>query len=172
MKVKILFNNLLFLKNLKIVFFKKLNLLLLKSKMGLIFLNLPNYYFFFSNENLIKFIFLNKYKFYSFFKQIFFFYSLFFKIFFFRIKLKGLGYRIKKINKKLLKIFMAYNHFFYFYIPDNIFFWRKKRKLLIISFDKIKLNNLFYQLLILKKMDFYEKTKAFIVPKKILFIKK
>jgi hypothetical protein len=67
---------------------------------------------------------------------------------------------------------MAYNHFFYLYTPINVYIWNKKRNFLLLSIDNNKLNNLFFQLLLLKKIDFFERTNTFIIPKKILFIKK
>lgn len=171
MKTKIIFNNII---NLDIDFFLKPNigLFFIKGKFGVIFIYLPKYYFYFITLNKMNFIFLNKWFFSTFLKQFFCFYKIFYKMFFFRIKLKGLGYRIKKITSKLYRFFIAYNHYIYFYVCSNIFIWTKKRNLLAVSFDKMKLNDLFSHLLLLKKMDFREKTNAFIVPKKILYIKK
>jgi hypothetical protein len=135
-------------------------------------LHLPRIFFYIKNANEIKFLFLNKWFYSSFFKQIYIFYKIFFKFYFFRIKLKGLGYRIKKITKKIYRFFLAYNHYFYLFVPKNIYFWTKKRNVLAISIDKIKLNNMFNQLVVLKKLDFYERTKSFLIPNKIVFIKK
>ena len=67
---------------------------------------------------------------------------------------------------------MGYNHYFYFFVPIYIYIFNKKRNFLILSNDKIKINNIFYQFLLLKNLDFYERTKSFINPKKILFLKK
>lgn len=172
MKLHIIFNNYFFLNDLKFLLLKNLNFLLIKTKLNIIKLNLPYYYFYYLLNNKINLIFLNKFFFITCIKQIYYFYTFFYKFYFFRLKLKGLGYRIKKITKKIYRFFMAYNHFFYLYIPKNIYIWNKKRNLLVLSLDKIKLNNFFFQLIYLKKIDFYEKTKSFIIPNKILFIKK
>lgn len=158
---------------LNLLLFKKLNLLLIKGKFGIIYLFMPKFYFYKIEKNdKLLFCFLNKYYFYYLLKQFFFIYKIFFKFYYFRLKLKGLGYRIKKITKKIYRFFLAYNHYFYFFVPLNIFIWQKKRNFLILSFDKIKLNNLFNQLILLKKLDFLEKTNSFISPKKILYLKK
>jgi hypothetical protein len=134
---------------------------------------LPRFYYLKLNlGNELNFLFLDKWFFKTFLKQFFFFYKVFFKFYFFRIKLKGLGYRIRKMTNKLYRFFVAYNHYIFFYVSSNVFVWTKKRNLLALSIDKVKLNNIFYQLLMLKKIDFYEKSNSFIVPKKILFIKK
>jgi hypothetical protein len=87
--------------------------------------------------------------------------------------LRGLGYRIKRVSRKIYRFFFAFNHFFYLYVPVNVYIWVKKRYMLAISNNKYKLNNLFHHLLLLKNLDFIKKrTDSFIVPKKIVFIKK
>jgi hypothetical protein len=57
-------------------------------------------------------------------------------------------------------------------MPKNIFVWTKKRNLLAVSIDKIRLNNVFLSLVLLKKLDFFERTNSFITPNKILYLKK
>lgn len=172
MKFNLIFNNIFFNDEINFLFLKNKNIFLIKGTYGIILLYLPSYYYYNIINNDLFFIFFSKYKFFSFIKQIYFFYKFFYKIFFFRIKLKGLGFRIKQITKKIYRFFMGYNHYFYFYVPKNIFIWSKKRNLLAVSIDKIKLNDLFAQLLLIKKIDFYERTKTFIIPNKIYFIKK
>jgi hypothetical protein len=171
----------MFLNKIKFNYFLKLdvnfyidefNSLLIKGNNGVVYFFLPSFYFLKSNKNNINFCFLNKFYFNIVYKQLFLYLKFFYKVYFLRLKLKGLGYRIKKYNKNLYRFFMGYNHFFYFYVPINLFVWNKKRNLLILSIDKIRINDIYSQLLLLKKLDFFEKTNSFINPKKILFIKK
>ena len=166
-----LFNYLIKIR-LNFFLFTKLNILLIKGKFGIIFLYLPKYYFYKLENNKFLFCFLNKYFFYYLLKQFFFIYKKFYKFFYFRLRLKGLGYRIKRMTKKIYRFFLAYNHYFYFFVPIDIYIWQKKRNFLALSIDKIRINNLFNQLLLIKKLDFFERTNSFIVPKKILFLKK
>ena len=158
--------------SLDIKFFFRLNYLYINGDNGVIRFVLPKFFFLKNNNNSVSFCFLNKYFYSVVFKQINFYLNFFFKFFFIRLKLKGLGYRVKKYNKDMYRFFMGYNHYFYFYTPRNIFIWKKKRNFLLISIDKVKINNVFNQLLLLKKLDFFERTNSFINPKKILFLKK
>jgi hypothetical protein len=102
-------------------FLMKYNKFFIKGNNGVIYFMLPNFYFFKNIENRLSFCFLNKYFFNTVFKQISFYLKFFYKFFFVRLKLKGLGYRIKKYDKGLYRFFMGYNHYFYFYTPINIF---------------------------------------------------
>jgi hypothetical protein len=116
-----LFNYLIKVK-LNLFLFTKLNLLLIKGRFGIIYIYMPKIYFYKKGKNNELFLcFLNKFFFYSFFKQFFFIYKIFYKFFYFRLKLKGLGYRIKRMTKKIYRFFLAYNHYFYFFVPLNIF---------------------------------------------------
>jgi len=121
MKSYLLFNFKSFLE-FNLFFNKNFNYLLIQSKLYILKISLPNLYFIKINKNNnIYLCFINKYYYSTVFKQLFFYLKFLFKIFFFRIKLKGLGYRIKKINKRVYRFFLAYNHYFYFYAPLNIF---------------------------------------------------
>jgi ribosomal protein L6P/L9E len=94
------------------------------------------------------------------------------RIFYFRLKLRGLGYRIKKIARFFFRFFFARNHFYYFHLPAGVYIKQRFRTLFIVSSNKARLNDLFNQLLILRKMDMYEKTNSFVVKNKIFFLKK
>jgi len=149
------------------------NFLIIKGKFGKILINLYLYGFIcFYNSVKFKFLFLNKIIFSIFLKFFFKFYSFTFKLYFFRLRLKGLGYRLFRINKSLLKFFFAKNHFYYFHIPIYTYIKIRRRNFFVISFNKILLNQLFHHFMLLKKLDLYEKTNSFISKNKILFIKK
>jgi len=83
-----------------------------------------------------------------------------------------LGFKIRKYRKDVYRFFFGLKHFFYLYVPVGLIFKLKRRKFIVLSDDLAKLNNFFYQLLFLKKMDFYEKNNTFIRPNKIMYIKK
>jgi hypothetical protein len=165
--------NLFFYKELDLFLNKKFNILFIKGNHGIIFLYLPRIFFIKKSDNNIRLLLNAKNIFFSILKQFLFLYRLLFKFFFFRIRLRGLGYRIKKISKKIYRFFFAFNHYFYLYVPLNVYIWVKKRYLLAISNNKAKLNNLFNHLLLLKKLSFIKnRTDSFVVPKRIVFIKK
>jgi hypothetical protein len=147
--------------------------LIMKGKFGKVNVNL-NFYGFVKFENMLKisFLFVNKIIYSSFLKYFFKIYSFVLKLYFFRLRLKGLGYRMFKINKNLLKFFFAKNHYYYFNIPIYSYVKIRRRNFFIISFNKMLLNQLFHHFMLLKKLDLYEKTNSFISKNKIIFIKK
>ena len=155
---------------LDLFYSKPTNKMFLRHKYGTGILYMPNY--FFMKPNTFSFLFLDKYAFFTFWKQLFNLYSILRRVFFFRLKLKGLGYRIRKTTRRLYRFFFAFRHFYYLHLPHGIFAKHKKRLIVFFSNNKQKLNDIFAHLLLLKKMDFYSKTKSFIIPNKVLFIKK
>ena len=148
-------------------FFKKNNIIFFKNFLGCLKFYMGSYYFFKKNS----FLFLKKEFFKTFINNFYYFYNKFFRFYFFKLRLRGLGYRIKKITKKLYRFFFAFNHYFYFHIAKDIFFKHRRRNLIIFSHNLEKLNNIFSHLLILKKLDFYERNNTFVISRKILFFK-
>jgi hypothetical protein len=124
------------------------------------------------NNEENSFLFLNKSDFIMFLRNFFSFYNKICKIFYFRIVIRGLGYKIRKITKRFFLFFFAVKHYFYFYLPNDVFLKSRGRRFYVLCYNKMKLNNIFFQLLFLKKMDFYERTKSFFVKNNIFFLKK
>src|SRR5579872_7514993 len=104
MKNKLILNLALY-KEFDLLINQKLNILFIKGNNGVVCLYLPKISFIKMSSNKIRLLFYSKEKFFSVLKQFLFLYKLLFKFFFFRIRLRGLGYRIKKISKKIYKFF-------------------------------------------------------------------
>lgn len=90
--------------------------------------------------------------------------------YFFRLKLKGLGFRLIKISKKLSMMFFGAYNFIYMHL--NMTSYLRGRNIIVIDNDKKLLNIIFYQLLMLKKMDLYSKKKTFYSFEKVKYFKK
>ena len=154
------------------------NQLYVWNKITLFNIFLNNFFFFkntmnkFNNVGELSFMFTNVSLYKKFVKSFFSFRKKIYKIFYFRLSLRGLGYKIKRITKRFYLFFFAVKHHFYFYIPIDVFIKVRGRRFYILCFNKMKLNNIFSQLLYLKKMDFYERTKSFFLKNKIFFLKK
>lgn len=169
------FKNVITCESLKNMFLIN-NILYLKTGFGIKKIHMPNYFFFKSNNNVMNNLFLifdNYQKYNMVFRQLIDIIHNSGKIFLFKLKLRGLGYKIYSyLKRRLIKFFFAYNHFFYLHVPKNVFFKKLKRKFIFFSNNLALLNDIFVKILNLKKMDFYERANTFIVPKKILYIKK
>ena len=150
------------------IFLKSLNLIYLYTKIGYMKIFMPSIFFFKNN----KFIFNDKTKYLNILKQFLFYFNKCFKFYFFKIRLRGLGYKVEKFSLNLYKFFFAYNHYFYFHVPQNIFVKNRKRTIIIFSNKLEKLNDVFSNLLLLKKLDLYERTNTFVVSRQIKFFKK
>jgi hypothetical protein len=148
------------------------NKLFLSGKLGNCFLYVPKYYLFYSINNNLYFLFVMKRYFVSFVKHYIYMFNRVFKVYFFRVKLRGLGYYIKKLSERLYKIFIAYNHYYYFYVPYNVYIRRRGREFFFICNNKSLLNDLFTHLLHLKKLDYYDKTNSFMIKNRVIFLKK
>ena len=149
------------------------NVLYINTRFGPRKFFMPNYFFFKNEEHGIRLIFNDYNKYNLVFRQLVRIFAHSFRIFFFKLKLRGLGYKvISGLRRKVIKFFFAYNHFFYLHVPKDIFFKKIKRKFFFYSNNLSILNDIFAKLLKIKKMDFYERANTFIVPRKILYIKK
>lgn len=148
------------------------NKVLIKGSVGVASAFLPSFFFFKPYKRTLCFLFTSKAFFTSFVKHFMVMHNSISKLFYFKVKLRGLGYRIRKLSKHFLRFFFARNHYYYFNMPQGLFVKQKIKTLLVVASDKAKLNNVFSQLLILKKMDMYDKTNSFLVKNKIFFLKK
>jgi|SRR5690606_5298591 len=110
-----------FLVKLDVDFFINNFFIFIKGKNGIVKIFLPNYYFFKKDNNKFFFNFLNKNYYNLIIKQLFLNLKLFYKFFYIRLKLKGLGYRIRRYMQYLFRFFIGYNHYFYFFVPLNTF---------------------------------------------------
>ena len=161
-----------------ISFFVEIEIFFFSNKIYLKFFDkiyiiiLPFFFYIKKINNGFSFLFNSKYLYKTFLSNIL---NVFFKyrvVYYFRLRLKGLGFKIRKYMKDLYRFFFGLKHFFYLYVPIGLIFKLRRRKFIVLSDDLVKLNNFFNQLLFLKKMDFYEKNNTFIRPSKIMYIKK
>jgi hypothetical protein len=155
------------------IFYDKLrNKLFIYGKYGFVSFFLPSLFFLKTERNKLLFLFVNKFFYFSFFRHFLYFLKRVIWIFFFKLKLKGLGFRVFQVSRFFWEFFFRKNLRYFFYPPKGIYIKRKNRDILFLSNNKQLLNNIFSNLLFLKKMDFYERTKTFIVKSKILYLKK
>lgn len=89
-----------------------------------------------SKKNLIK-LFGYKY-FKNFFIFLFSMNSL--KFYYFRIRIRGLGFRLKRIYKNILKLVLNRRYFLYIYLPDFLICKKKFRHIIFIGLNKQQLN--------------------------------
>jgi hypothetical protein len=158
--------------NIELKFNSYKNILYLYNNYSITKIFLPSFYFYSHGSNYLNFIYLNKFFFINIMRQLLNYFRMYVKFYFFKLRLRGLGYKLKKYAIKLYRFFFAYNHYFYFHVPKDIFVKNRKRTLLVFGNNKAKLNDIFSHLLLLKKLDLYDRNNSFIVSRQIKFFKK
>lgn len=157
-------------RNFNIYFLMKKSYIILKKKSRFFFLKIPCIYFYKIKENIYSFFFKNYFHYITFLRHILQFYNKLVSFYYFRLKLKGLGYRIIHISKRLIKIFYNRSNFFFIHLPRTILFKYKIRRLFFLSTKLVDLSNLVINLLLLKKYIIYRLSGLF-YPRQIIILK-
>jgi len=119
LKNKIIVKNYNLKKNIKLFFSEKKSLLYIKGLYSYIVIKIPNYYFLKNNNNL-NILYKNKYLVLSFIRNINLLYNKLIFLYSVRLKLRGLGFKIRKVSKDLYYFFFNNINMYYFYIPKNL----------------------------------------------------
>lgn len=144
-----------FNKNFKYNFNLLYNKLAIYMQNSIYIFKIPSYYFIKQDINFYKFIFVSKFHYKTFIKHLFNFYNYFFSFYYYILKLKGLGYRIFCVSKKLLKIFLNRSNFFYLHVPNSVLLKYKTRRFFFISIKYNILKVMILRLLLLKEFIIY-----------------
>lgn len=166
-----LIKNYLLKKNFDIYLSYKKSLLYIKGLYGFIVFKLPSFYFYKNEVNKLSLLFINKFFFLSFVKHFFVLYKRLFFIYNIRLRIRGLGYRIRKISDNLYYFFFNYTNMYYFYIPDNILIKWYKKRMILLSNDFFLLKLLFTHILLLKNLGPY-RLRGLRYPRQVILIKK
>jgi hypothetical protein len=160
-----------FNKNLDLFFSTQNNIFFLKSNLGISYFYMPSYYFFLIKKNEISFIFLTKFFFKSFISHFFSIYSNLVNIFILRLKIKGLGYQIRRLSKNIYSFHFNYINFFYLFLPKCIIAYWYKKRLILISNNLVILKIIIKNILLLKKLGPY-RLLGMKYPRQLLILKK
>jgi|ERR1700679_468406 len=133
-------------------------------------LKIPSAFFYKSKKNIFNIFFLYKYDYISFMRHFFNFYNRIFSLYYFRLKLKGLGYRLIKLSKFLIKIFLNRSNFFYLHLPISVVFKYRTRRLFFISINYVHLRLFIINILLIKKYLSYRMSGIF-YPRQIILMK-
>jgi len=131
---------------------------------------LPFLFFYKKSNDSSNFIFLSKFHYKTFIKHLFNFYDKLSSFYYFNLKLKGLGYRVFRISKFLIKIFLNRSNFFYMHISSKVLLKYRTRRFFFISSDLGTLKVLIINLLLLKEFIIY-RVNGIYYPRQILLIK-
>jgi len=131
---------------------------------------LPFLFYYKENKESFYFLFLNRFHYITFIKHFFSFYDKLSNFYYFNLKLKGLGYRVFRISKFLIKIFLNRSNFFYMHISSKVLLKYRTRRFFFISTHLGALKTLIVNLLLLKEFIIY-RVNGIYYPRQILLIK-
>jgi hypothetical protein len=151
-------------------FSKNNSLFLLKGLKGFYVLHLSSYFFFKILQSGLSFIFFSKYFFKSFIRNFLLFCRYLISTYYFKLKLKGLGFRVKRISNRLYRFFFTFVNFFYFHVPYGVILKTKGRRLFFFSLDVGLLRIVIAHLLLLKKLIVY-RIRGLLYPRQIVIMK-
>lgn len=108
----------LFSKDINFLYSNKLACFFIYNTLGIHIIYLPSYYFYVLSNYKIVFLFLKYFFYQSFLKHLFIISNKLTVFYFFKLRIKGLGFRIRSISDVLYYFFFNYTNYFYFYPPD------------------------------------------------------
>lgn len=135
-------NNYLHLKlfNIKFLYFSVYsNIFYIKNIYGrIIKFLLPSYFFYnyrLRNVDImqVKFMFLKRFFYSSFLAHFFYHYIQLFSVFFVKLKIRGLGYRMRKVSSFLYLFFFNYTNYYYFFRPFDLLIKIYRKRMLLLA---------------------------------------
>lgn len=131
-------------------------------------LRVPSFCFFTVGLKKLAFLFGSKFYF-KFFVNHFF--SLGKPLFFFlRLKVRGLGYRIKALAHNFFRFFIGTTNLYFFHAPQGVHIRVRRRRMLLVSLSASLVFLVFSHLLLLKKIIPYQLRGVFF-PKQLILMK-
>src|SRR5579884_3615094 len=164
-------NSISLFKNFNFSFLKNKGLFIIFGLNGYFVLKMPKIFFYkFIFEKHFSLIFINNYHFLSFIKLFNVFYNRLFTYYFFKLKLRGRGYRMKKLSKKLYRFYFIRVNYIYLHVPNSVLVKLKKRRIFFISYNFCVLRVLITNLLLIKAITAYNR-KGLLYPREMIYMK-
>lgn len=124
------------LKNMELFYSEKLSCFLIRSFSGVFLLRLPSFYMHkILEKNSIIFLFLRKFFFKSFISHLFTLTNKLSVSYFVKLRIRGLGFRMRSISDVLYYFFFNYTNYYYLFSPKTLLIRVYKKRMLLISYD-------------------------------------
>jgi len=144
--------------------------LFIQHFLGTSYFFLPSYFFYSQSLQSCKFIFLNSKFFQSFLTHFNSCISLYY-VYFIKIRIRGLGYRLRSICDTCHYFFFNYTNYFFFFNPLAVMVKTYKKRMLLISYNWAVLKAVLAHILLLRKLGPYV-LHGLRFAKQIVFLKK
>lgn len=147
------------------------SLFLMTGLLGFYIIHLPSYYFYRLEANVFSFLFLSKFPFVSFLRHLSYYNLRLSRLFFAKLRLRGLGFKVKRLAPSLFRFYFNMEMFTHFHVPSNVLLRSRKNRMLILSHDLSLLKSLIGHILLLRKAGGYNKRGLWFA-KALLFLRK
>lgn len=147
---------------------KAKSLFFFKGLGNVLVLRVPSFFFFKLNTQGLSLAFTKSFFFKNFLWQ--FFFRLEQTYFFLRLKVRGLGYRIKSITPIFFRFFIGTTNLYFFHAPLDMYVRVRRRRMLLVSRNVHLLHLVFSHLLLLKTIIPYQ-LRGIFYPKQLILMK-
>lgn len=89
---------------------------------------LPKFFYKKINDKSVSLLFTKEVFFNLFIKKLLLICKSFFSLFLLKVRIKGLGYRMRTVSSSLIQLFFVHKNFIYFYVPARILINARKKK--------------------------------------------
>ena len=131
---------------------------------------IPKFFYKKINEKAVSLLFTKEAFFNFFIKKLVLISKSFFSIFLLKVRIRGLGYRMRTVSSSLIQLFFVHRNFIYFYVPPRILVNARKKKMVFISTDRWLIHSLFTHIVLLKKSAIYQRM-GFLYPRELHILK-
>lgn len=91
-------------------------------------------------------------------------------IFFLKLRLRGLGYRIRRYTSFFYRFYFTRTNYIYFHVPAALVVKKRKKRILLLSTNYHLVRLVFANLMLLHKVGPYNR-RGFAYPRQIIFLK-
>lgn len=102
----------------------------------------------------------------SFFRRLITYTSWLHRVFFLRFRIRGLGYRFRRITPFLFRFFFTRTNYIYFHRPATVHLFFRKRRIILLSDHKEQLHTVFSHILRLHRAGPYNR-RGFMFPRRV-----
>ena len=155
----------------QIMLFPNRNVLGVAARYGYFHIQLPHNYFYTLNSSEFTLAFTNRTSYASLLAIIKYKIKHTSLVYMARLRIRGLGYRIRRFSPHLYRFYFTKTNFIYVHVPVSILIRLRKRRIIILASHYPSLRNLLIGILLLKSTGPYNR-RGFVYPRRMLFLKK
>lgn len=118
---------------------------------------LPSFYFYHLGKGTFTLVFLKKFFFVSFLRHLSYLYDRLFNFYFARVRIKGLGYKIRRHCDFLFRFYFTKSEYIYLHLPLGMIARSRRRFIILLSNNLHNIKTLVADIVLLYKRSSYNR---------------